>query len=140
MIVPNPEWFAGFASAESCFHINIKSSSSTNCGYLIWLTFTLTQHKRDEVLIKSFESYLGCGNIEITSRDVVNFNVRKLSDITIIIIPFFEKHPILGVKLKDFEDWCNVAQIMLKGKHLTLEGVEEIRKIKLSINTKREYL
>lgn len=27
---------------------------------------------------------------------------------------------------------------MLDGKHLTLEGVEEIRKIKLGMNTKRE--
>jgi hypothetical protein len=64
----------------------------------------LTQHKRDENLMKSFESYLGCGTMERTSRDVVNFNVRKLSDIMTIIIPFFKEHPILGEKSKDFKD------------------------------------
>ena len=68
------------------------------------------------------------------------FVVTKFENLINIIIPFFDKYKIEGTKSKDFEDWCNVAQIMLKGKHLTLEGVEEIRKIKLSINTKREYL
>lgn len=97
----------------------------------------MTQHKRDEDLFKSFESYLGCGSVEITTRDVVNFHVRKLSDITNIVIPFFKNHFIVGEKSKDFEDWCLVANLMLDGKHLTSEGIEEIRKIKDRMNTKR---
>ena len=55
------------------------------------------------------------------------------------IIPFFNKYPIIGVKSKDFEDWCLVANLMLDGKHLTSEGIEEIRKIKTGMNTKRDY-
>ena len=76
--------------------------------------------------------------MEVTSREVVNFNVRKLSDIMFIIIPFFQKYPIIGVKSRDLEDWCKVASLMLDGRHLTLEGVEEIKNIKLRMNTKRE--
>ena len=136
--VPDPWWFAGFASAESCFLVNIRNSSSNKCGYQVWLSFVLTQHKRDEKLMRSFENYLGCGSMEITTREVVNFHVRKLSDIMSIVIPFFQKHPIIGVKSKDFEDWCKVANLMLDERHLTLEGVEEIEKIKLGMNTKRE--
>lgn len=137
-VIPDPNWLAGFASAESCFLINIKKSLSHNCGYQVWLIFTLTQHKRDESLMKSFESYLGCGTLETTSREVVNFNVRKLSDIINIIIPFFSEHPIIGEKLKDYNDWCKVASLMSEGKHLTLLGIEEIQKIKGGMNTKRE--
>lgn len=128
--VPHPQWFAGFVSAESCFLVNIKKSASNNSGYQVWLCFTLTQHKRDEKLMQTFSSYLGCGNMEITEREVVNFHVRKLSDITSVIIPFLLEHPILGAKLEDFNDWCTVARLMLDGKHLTLDGVEEIKKIK----------
>lgn len=135
---PDPDWFAGFASAESCFLINIKNSSSNNCGYQVWLSFTLTQHKRDVDLIKSLVGYLGCGSVEITTkREVVNLHVRKLSDIVNIVIPFFLEHPIRGVKSQDFEDWCKGANLMLEGRHLTIEGVEEIRKIKLGMNSKR---
>jgi hypothetical protein len=88
----------------------------------------------------TFESYLGCGKMEITEREVVNFHVRKLSDITSVLIPFLLEHPILGAKLEDFKDWCTVSRLMLDGKHLTLGGVEEIKKIKSGMNTKREYL
>lgn len=92
--------------------------------------------------MKTFETYLGCGSMEKTSREVVNFNVRKLSDIQIqtVVLPFFLKYPILGVKFKDFQDWCKVADLMMKNKHLTLSGVEEIRRIKSGMNTLREYL
>lgn len=141
-VVPDPEWFAGFASAEACFLVNIKKSTSHICGYQVWLIFTLTQDVRDEQLMKTFETYLGCGSMEKTSREVVNFNVRKLSDIQIqtVVLPFFLKYPILGVKFKDFQDWCKVADLMMKNKHLTLSGVEEIRRIKSGMNTLREYL
>lgn len=136
-VVPHPQWFVGFASAESCFLVNIKNSPSNSCGYQVWLSFTLTQHKRDEKLMQTFEHYLGCGKMETTYREVVNFNVRKLSDITSILIPFFLEHPIIGVKSEDFNDWCTVANLMLNGKHLTSDGVEIIKKIKSGMNTKR---
>lgn len=139
-IVPDPEWFAGFASAESCFFVTIKKSSSHNCGFHVSLTFTLTQHIRDQELIKSFETYLGCGSIFMKwTREVVIFTVQKFSYNMNTIIPFFQKHPIRGVKSKDFEDWCRVGNLMLQGKHLTLEGLKDIRKIKSGMNTKREY-
>jgi hypothetical protein len=34
-IVPSPERFAGFTSAEACFLVNIKKSSSHSCGYQV---------------------------------------------------------------------------------------------------------
>ena len=89
--------------------------------------------------MKNFVTYLGCGSLDKTSREVVNFNVRKLSDIFTIVIPFLLKHPILGEKLKDFQDWCKVVNLMMDNKHLTLSGVEEIRSIKSGMNTKREH-
>lgn len=46
--VPNPDWFAGFSSAEACFLVNIKESTTHSAGYQVWLSFTLTQHNRDD--------------------------------------------------------------------------------------------
>lgn len=87
--VPNPDWFAGFSSAEACFLVNIKESTSNLVGYQVWLSFTLTQHNRDELLMKSFETYLACGSLEKSSRGVVNFIVRRYLDNLTKIIPFF---------------------------------------------------
>ena len=50
--ITNPHWLAGFTSAEGCFMVKIKASK-TIAGYVVHLGFQLTQHKRDEVLMKS---------------------------------------------------------------------------------------
>lgn len=135
--VSNPFWFAGFSSAEACFFVTIRPTSHQRTGYQVSLTFTLTQHNRDERLMKSFVTYLGCGSIEKTSRGMVNFHVRRLSDNLTKIIPFFLQYPILGVKSQDFQDWCKVAYLMKDKKHLTGAGLKEIRRIKSLMNTKR---
>jgi len=47
------------------------------------------------------------------------------------IIPFFIKCPIMGIKYKDFEDFCKVAKLMQNKAHLTEEGLNQIRQIKV---------
>jgi len=41
----------------------------------------------------------------IHTEGAVYYVVQKLSDLTNIIIPFFDKYPLQGVKVKDFEDF-----------------------------------
>lgn len=60
----------------------------------------------------------------------VDYVVVKFSDVIEKIIPFFDKYPILGVKKKDFDDFKLTANIMKNKEHLTLEGLEKIKKIK----------
>ena len=47
------------------------------------------------------------------------------------------KYPIMGVKAADFQDWCKVAELMKTKKHLTPEGLDQIRKIKAGMNMGR---
>ena len=98
-IVPDPNWLAGFISAED----------------------------------------FDCGNI-YKRGEVMDLKVTKFYDITNKIIPFFQKYPILGVKSKDFEDWCRVVVLMKENKHLTEKGLDQIRKIKAGINKGRTHV
>ena len=133
----NPFWLAGFTAAEGSFYIIIQESQTNSTGFKVILTFQLTQHSRDEQLLISLIKYLGCGAVS-SDREFFRFRVTKLYDITNKIIPFFKKYPILGVKAKDFKDWCLVADMMNKKKHLTEEGLEEIQKIKETMNKKKD--
>ena len=54
--------------------------------------------------------------------NIINYKVTAWSDITQNIIPFFKKHPIKGVKSQDFDDWCEVADMMKERKHLTVKA------------------
>lgn len=59
--IKDSQWLVGFASAEGCFHIK-NTKAFTHCSeYQVSLVFKLTQHSRDEHLIKSLINYLRCG-------------------------------------------------------------------------------
>lgn len=86
--------------------------------------------------MQSFIEYLDCGNLN-KDRECLIFIVRTISDLTNKIIPFFKEHPIKGVKLKDFEDFCKAAELIKIKAHLSKEGLDQIIKIKEGMNTKR---
>jgi hypothetical protein len=142
--IPNPIWIAGFVSGEGCFDVNLKKSRSHRTGYQVILRFSIKQHEKDKSLMELVSKYLGCGNIYPTYTSGYNccsFTTVKYSDITNLIIPFFETYPVLGKKQNDFSDWCKVAKLMKEGSHLTNEGVQSqifIKTIKKGMNRKRE--
>ena len=61
--LPHPQWLAGFASGEGCFAVSLIKSSAYKTGVQVLLRFSLTQHSRDEQLLKRLENHLGCGKI-----------------------------------------------------------------------------
>ena len=124
-------------SGESCFYIKIYPSK-TKSGEAVMLQFQLAQHSRDESLIRSISAYLDCGRITVLT-DSVHLHVTRFSDIIEKVIPFFLEHPILGIKSQDFKDFCLAAKIMNEKRHLTIEGLNEIREIKGRMNTGRIY-
>jgi hypothetical protein len=111
---------------------NTKTSSKA----IVELVFQINQHIRDEQLITCIAKYLNCGKIYKHSKNAVVFRVSKLSDINQNIISFFSKYPILGVKAKDFKDFCFVADILNKKGHLTKDGLDLISQTKANMNTK----
>ena len=134
--IQDPYWLSGFTSAEGCFFIQIYKAK-TKQGKAVNLVYQLTQHTREEQLMRSILKYLDCGGIS-KNRTWLDIKVTKYRDISEKIIPFFKKHQIIGVKARDFEDWCKAAELMKQKKHLTLEGLEEIRKIKAGMNRGRK--
>ena len=88
--------------------------------------------------MRSLIELLKCGII-FKNREVIAFRVTKFHDITEKIIPLFQKYPIHGVKALDFADFCKVAKLMKDQKHLTKQGLEQIKKIKAGMNTGRKW-
>ena len=129
----DPNWLAGFTSAEGCVKVDIGKSPTNSTGHQVQLVYVLTKHVRDKPIMEQIKDYLGCGNLT-KNRDSYLLRVTKISDIQNKIIPFFKKHKIEGVKALDFDEWCEAAQLMIDKKHLTKEGLELIIKIKAGMN------
>lgn len=137
-IIEDPNWLAGFTTAEGCFMVSISASKTNSSGFKVELTFQLTQHARDEKLMRSLIKFLDCGKVS-KRLDGCDFKVRKFNDLTGKIIPFFQKYPIQGIKGKDLEDFYKVAELMKMRAHLTSKGLELVRQIKVGMNTGRDW-
>lgn len=131
-------WLAGFIEGEGCFQVVIQKST-TKTRLSVSLRFTLTQHSRDEALMKSLYNCLGCGRYYLVSgRDEGYFIVSSFPDIYEKIIPLLEKYPLVGSKQQDYLDFIKVAELMRSKAHLTKDGLEEIKQIKSGMNKGRD--
>jgi len=138
--IPHPDWMAGFVSGEGCFLVQMAKYGKGKLDG-VSLSFKVSQHLRDELLLRSFTSFFGCGLFNYHSGNSKLgsgvFIVRKFSDISDKILPFFKDYEIKSIKREDFEDWARVAELIKSKAHLTEDGVEMIREIKSGMNTLR---
>nr|QBM09629.1 hypothetical protein [Dactylella sp.] len=135
--IKDPNWFVGFVSGEGSFYIKIEESKN-KIGYRVGVIFQVTQHLRDEALLRSFIVYLGCGYFSVRSNQLGgDFLVVSFSEIYDKVIPFFAKYQVLGTKRLDYLDFCEVAELIKNKLHLTKEGLEKIISIKKGMNRRR---
>ena len=122
-----------------CFLVGVSQSRSNKLNEKVELIFQLTQHSRVQNFIKSLVNYFRCVQYKVRANcEAGDFKVTKFSDIVDKIIPFFQKHHVHGVKIKDFYNFCEVAEIMKNKAHFTASGLEKIKKIKAGMNTGRK--
>ena len=140
-IIPDHYWIAGSfgVTGDGCFDVNVTQSTN-KIGYRVQLRFRIIQHDRDLELMECIIKYLGTGQIyKYSKTQAISLIVYNFSDIINIIIPFFDKNPLLGTKSLDYQDWSKIANLMKDGSHLTIEGLNQIKNIKSGMNTGRKF-
>ena len=60
VLIPDPQWLAGFTSGEACMLVRVKKSTTHRLGFGVELVFQINQHTRDKLLILSLVKYLNC--------------------------------------------------------------------------------
>lgn len=136
--IPDSNWLAGFSEGESCFYINIYKSEKSKLGFAAQLVFKITQHYRDIELLKSISNYLGCGRVEKRKSKACDFAVTSFKSFDEKIIPFFFLNPLYGSKSLELNSFKEAFLIMKNKEHLEVQGLEKLKNIKNSMNTKRE--
>lgn len=137
-MIPDPQWVAGFVSGEGNFSIGITKSAECKTGHAVQLRFKLTQHSRDESLLKSFIVYFGGGTYyKYPNKPLGDYRCVSFEVINNKFLPFFRKYPILGVKALDLNDWSTAAEFMQNKAHLTPEGIAFLKALKEGMNKGR---
>jgi hypothetical protein len=99
----HPQWVSGFVSGDGSFTVSIRESKVNKAGNHVVIIFIITQHNRDELLLKSLVKFFECGHTYFY-KDYIEFRCQSFKDNYEKILPFFTKYPILGVKSQDFTD------------------------------------
>lgn len=134
-----PSWLAGFVSGDGSFNIKTSSSMSSKLGKRVQLRFGIGLSIREKSLIGGIAEFFNLeqGKHVHYTDDFIYLEVSKFTDITHIIIPFFEEYPIQGIKELDFSDFKKAASIMENNEHLTTDGYDSIIRIRNGMNRGR---
>lgn len=133
----HPEWLAGFSTGESNFFIAVQKSK-TKSGISTSLRFSIGQHSRDLLLLKSFVNFFAGGYVvSYKKRSVCEYTITKIDHIVGHIIPFFDLYPILGSKRLNYLDFKKAAYIIKNKQHLNDNGLglKQILELKKRITT-----
>lgn len=130
------DWIVGFIDGEGCFHIGINKHDELRFGYQVLPELTVVQHERDLNLLHTLRSVMGCGVVRKNHGDRYCWRVRDLKNLSEIIVPFFEKHPLKSKKSVEFKKFARVVRLMRRGDHLKEEGFQRIVKIASGMNTR----
>ncbi len=124
-----PDWVSGFVDGEGSFYVGINRHSTLKTGYQVLPEFRVVQHKRDIQVLYGLKRFFGCGVVRVNHDDRMEYRVRSIEHLKNIIIPFFNKHPLITKKKIDFIRFSKVINIMSQGEHLTQKGLKKIIKI-----------
>ena len=130
----DPNWVTGFTDGEGTFYIGINHNSTMSIGYQVLPEFRIVQHKRDIKLLYELKKFFQAGVVRINHDERYELRIRSLKHINEVVIPHFDKYPLMTQKKFDFIKFKRVIRLMNKNQHLNIEGIKEIIRIASQMN------
>jgi hypothetical protein len=120
----DPWFIVGFSDGEASFFVSIFKNKEYRLRWQVQAIFSITLHAKDLPLLKQIQSFFGVGTIIISKTTTsVIYRVADLKQLIEVIIPFFDKYPLLSQKRADFELFKTVVDLMAHKEHMTIEGL-----------------
>ena len=136
-------WIIGFTDGEGCFSVSILKNKTSKTGWQVFPEFVITQGKKSLPALEIFKKYFECGNIFENKRydnhkeNIYKYCVRSKKDLNDIIIPFFKTNQLMTAKIKDFEIFCKILDLINDNYHLNIKGLTRIAKLIEQMNRKK---
>ena len=129
----SPEWVSGFIDGEGSFSLKIIKRPGYTLGWGVEPSFVVCLHAKDLPLLEKIQAFFGVGNISIGNNNAVLYYVSSFLELTNVIIPHFERFPLITKKKADYLLFKSALEIInSKGpkKPLTLEYISKLISIK----------
>lgn len=128
-------YVSGYVDGEGCFCVSMRPQERIQVGWEVRPSFSVSQNDDRSEVIRMLPEVFGCGTIRPDRSDrTVKYEVRSLRHLVTNVIPFFERHPLLSSKQRDFEVFSRVCGLMTVGAHLTPVGILSIADLVSGMN------
>ena len=133
----HPAWVTGFIDGEGTFFVDLLKNKTMALSIQVQLQFSITQHIRDADLMRSLVDFFGAGIVVSDGSTKVQYRIRRFADFEQSLFPLLDEYPLMTQKRLDAEAFRKVHALMKDGRHLTPDGLDEIRAIKSTMNRAR---
>ncbi len=132
-------YIAGFVDGEGSFHVAFQRSVDARIGWQAIPEFHVSQNACSRNVLEAIRERLGCGIIKANHRGsrsdrTLVLVVRNRQDLSIRVIPFFERYSLHTQKKRDFELFRDVVRMMNRDVHLTADGFARIVELAYAMN------
>lgn len=101
----------------------------------------ITQKTSSELVLYKIKDFFNCGTMVVHNKtgDRMRFQITGIKDLTNILIPFLDSHPLLTSKFLNYQDFKKAVELVNNKKHLTAEGIEQLKYLAKNMNTGRSF-
>jgi len=137
----HPQYIVGFIDGEGCFWVSIYRDDTMKNKVFCRAEFSIELRADDREILERIRNTLGCGKIYECKYarygwyPHVKYKVSRLDEISKILIPFLEKHPLQAKKAETFQYFKKIIQKRMNKEHLTKKGVKEITELQDKIRS-----
>ncbi len=133
-------YFSGFADGEGSFNVSLIKKDDYRNKWKVSVAFNISQ--KDNTVPLLFKKILNCGTIRYRKDGICYYEVTNIRDIKFVVIPFFEKFPLLSQEKKlRFKIFKQISEIVYNKKHLERKGMKRLLGLRdrMKVARKRKY-
>jgi len=112
--------------------VNISKRDETVTGYRVQLRYCLDQKFAYEQL-NHISNLFGYGKVILRKQDMYRYYCESFIGLE-PILTYFSLFPLKTKKAKSLSNWLKIYSMVIKKEHLNEIGLQEIRRIKRTIN------
>jgi hypothetical protein len=136
-------YISGYVDGEGCFCVSFQPSKRHRFGWEVRPSFSVSQNADRAELLYEVRKRWRCGSIRPDKSDkTLKFEVRSIRDLVAKVLPHFRTYPLMSSKQAEVERFERICALVSEGRHLALEGFEEIVLLAMEMNPsgKRKYV
>jgi len=94
------------------------------------------QHRDNVGILEAIRNFFGSGHINAKgpNSSVMTYSVYRREDLESVIVPFFNRYPLISRKHQDFLKFREIVTLMQRKAHRTDEGFQTIVKLAFAMN------